>query len=55
MRVVILLAIREAQAGTTHMKVLAKLARQIMDDGFREELERENKPARLCSLLQKIL
>jgi fructose-specific PTS system IIA-like component len=53
-RVVILLAIRSAQAGTTHMQVLAKLARQIMDDDFRAALERENKPARLCAVLQNI-
>jgi fructose-specific PTS system IIA-like component len=54
-RVVILLAIRAAQsAGTTHMQVLAKLARKIMDDDFRAELERENEPARLGAIFQKI-
>ena len=53
-RVVILLAIRVGQAGTTHMQVLAKLARKIMDDDFRAELEQETEPARLCAVLQKI-
>jgi fructose-specific PTS system IIA-like component len=52
-RVVILLAIRAAQAGTTHMQVLAKLARKIMDEDFRAELETETEPDRLCAVLQK--
>jgi mannitol/fructose-specific phosphotransferase system IIA component (Ntr-type) len=53
-RVVILLAIREGQAGTTHLQVLAKLARKIMDDDFRAELEGENEPARVCAILRSI-
>ncbi|MGA2245031.1 MAG: phosphoenolpyruvate--protein phosphotransferase [Verrucomicrobiota bacterium] len=53
-RIVILLAIRAAQAGATHMQVLARLARKIMDDDFRAELEQENDPARLGAILQKI-
>ena len=53
-RVAILLAIREGQAATTHMKVLAKLARKIMDAEFRAELEQEKEPAKLCAILQKI-
>ncbi|HEV2695218.1 MAG TPA: phosphoenolpyruvate--protein phosphotransferase [Verrucomicrobiae bacterium] len=53
-RVVILLGIRAAQAGTAHMQVLARLARKIMDEEFRAELERETDPARLCAVLQKI-
>jgi mannitol/fructose-specific phosphotransferase system IIA component (Ntr-type) len=35
------------------MQVLAKLARKIMDDDFRAELEQENDPVRLCAVLQK--
>ena len=54
MRVVILLAIRAAQAGNPHMQVLAKLARKIMDEDFRAELELETEPARLCEVVQKI-
>jgi mannitol/fructose-specific phosphotransferase system IIA component (Ntr-type) len=53
-RVVILLAIREDQAATTHMKVLANLARLVMDEDFRADLEQENEPAKLCAILQKI-
>jgi fructose-specific PTS system IIA-like component len=56
-RVVILLAIRAAPTGaggTAHMQAFAKLARKIMDDDFRAELERENDCARLCAVLQKI-
>lgn len=53
-RVVILLAIRAAQAGSTHMQVLAKLARRIMDEDFRAELEHESDPARLAAILQKV-
>jgi PTS system fructose-specific IIA component len=53
-RVVILLAIRAAQGGNAHMQVLAKLARKIMDEDFRAQIEFENDPARLCALLQKV-
>lgn len=54
-RVVILLAIRAVQGGSNaHMQVLAKLARKIMDEDFRAELEQENEPASLCGALQKI-
>jgi fructose-specific PTS system IIA-like component len=54
-RVVLLLAVRAAQAGTTHMQVLSHLARKIMDEDFRAELECENEPARLCAILNKIV
>jgi len=37
-RVVILLAVREADASNSHMQVLAKLARKLMNEGFRERL-----------------
>jgi fructose-specific PTS system IIA-like component len=54
-RVVILLAIRAAQGGgNAHMQVLAKLARKIMDEDFRAELEQENDPIRLCAVMEKI-
>ncbi len=54
-RVVILLAIRAAQGGSNaHMQVLAKLARKIMDEDFRAELEKENDPSRLCAVMEKI-
>ena len=54
-RLVILLAIRAANSGSNaHMQVLAKLARKIMDEDFRAELEKENDPARLCAVIGKI-
>jgi len=37
-QVVILLAVRESDAGNSHMKALAKLARKLMDEKFREHL-----------------
>lgn len=51
--VVILLAIREEQGDSTHMKVLAKLARKVMSMTFRSQLEMENDPAGLCAILEK--
>ena len=53
-RVVILLAIRAAQGGNAHMQVLAKLARKIMDEDFRTQIENENDPARLCAIFQQV-
>ncbi|HVH86530.1 MAG TPA: fructose PTS transporter subunit IIA, partial [Terriglobales bacterium] len=37
-RVVILLAVRESDANNSHMQVLAKLARKLMNEPFRERL-----------------
>ena len=54
-RVMILLAIREADAATGHMKVLAKLARRLMDRDFRERLEQETNETALCAFLEKNL
>ena len=54
-RVMILLAVREANSTTVHMKVLARLARRIMDPNFRAELENTADPATLCALLLKSL
>jgi len=51
-KVIIVLAIREDQGDSTHMKVLAKLARKIMNENFRTQLETENRPAELCAILQ---
>jgi len=39
-RIVILLALRETDTNIRHMQVFAKLARKLMDEQFREELER---------------
>jgi len=55
-RVVILLAIRETNSATEHMKVFAKLARHVMDENFRARLEQETNVnalyAFLCGVLQ---
>jgi len=50
--VVILLAIRESGAATEHMKVLARLARQLVHEEFRLRIEQENDPAVLCAFLR---
>jgi len=39
-RIVILLALRETDTNIRHMQVFAKLARKLMDEQFREELDR---------------
>ena len=52
-RVVVLLAIRDDQENSTHMKVLAKLARKIVDDSFRSRIESENNADKLCAILQQ--
>jgi fructose-specific PTS system IIA-like component len=52
-RVVILLAIRETDGATEHLKVLARLARQLMHEDFRARLEQENEPAALCAFLRE--
>lgn len=52
-RVMIMLAIRETNGDSAHMKVLARLARQVMDPHFRSQLEQETDPAKLCAILQQ--
>jgi len=52
-RVVILLAIRETDGASEHLKVLARLARQLMHEDFRARLEQENEPAALCAFLRE--
>jgi fructose-specific PTS system IIA-like component len=54
-RTVLLLAIRESDQATAHMKVLAALARQLMHEEFRERLAQENDPASLCRYLKDVL
>lgn len=53
--VVILLALRENDKATKHMQVLAKLARRLMDEGFRVRLESETDPNALYKLLKENL
>jgi fructose-specific PTS system IIA-like component len=53
--VVILLAMRETNSTNDHMKILAKLARRIMDEQFRARLEKEADPQALYALLAEAL
>jgi len=50
-RVMILMVIREADGATEHMKIISTLARQVMHEEFRADIEREQDPAGLCALL----
>jgi len=52
---VILLAVRESDANNTHMQVLAKLARKLMDEQFREELRKLNEATKILNYLSKEL
>jgi len=49
--VVILLAIRDADGADAHMKVFAKLARQVMHEEVRETIAKEKDSAALCAFL----
>ena len=52
-RTVVLLVIRESDTAATHMRVLASLARRLMHEEFRAQLEQEQDPAALCRLLHE--
>lgn len=52
-RLLILLAIRESEQATEHMRVLAALARRVMHEEFRESLLAEDNPERLCAFLRE--
>ena len=54
-RVMLMLAIRESHGAAAHMKVLARLARKIMDADFRAALEQETSHAQLHALLRQTL
>jgi fructose-specific PTS system IIA-like component len=51
----LLLAIRESDQATEHMKVLAALARKLMHEEFRERLLLEQDPAAICAFLRDTL
>jgi phosphoenolpyruvate-protein phosphotransferase len=53
--VLILLAIRESDQATAHMKILAALARKLMHEDFRDHLARDQDPAALCEFLEDAL
>jgi len=50
-RVVILLALRETDAATEHMRIFANLARAIMHEEFRTRFDEASDPASLCLFL----
>jgi fructose-specific PTS system IIA-like component len=52
-RVVLLLAVREADGATEHMRVLARLARQLMHQEFRSKIEAQDSPEALCAFLKE--
>ena len=52
---IILLALCEHDASTKHMRVLARLARLVMDENFRAQLESEKDPQKLYEFLKEKL
>lgn len=52
---VILLAVRESDANNSHMQVLAKLARRLMNESFRQELGRLERPPEIMAFLSREL
>ena len=54
-RTVILLAIREHDSATEHMRVFSQLARLMMHDEFRNHVEQEQDVAALCTFLHEQL
>jgi phosphoenolpyruvate-protein phosphotransferase len=52
---VILLAVRESDVNNTHMQVLAKLARKLMNEQFRQELNELDEPQQILRYLSEQL
>ena len=52
---VILLAVRESDANNSHMQVLAKLARRLMNESFRQELGTLELPSEIMAFLSREL
>ncbi|WNB92605.1 fructose PTS transporter subunit IIA [Bacillus sp. NEB1478] len=50
---VIMLAIPESEAGTTHLQILAKLSGKLMDEDFRETLLNSTKKEDVLHLLEE--
>jgi fructose-specific PTS system IIA-like component len=53
--VLILLAIRESGEARAHMKILAKLARKVVHEDFRDHLAAPGDPADTCRFLEETL
>lgn len=55
-KIVFLIGVLESEAGNTHLKILAKLSRLLMDDGFRKSMiESSNKYDVMKVLEEKLL
>ncbi|HEX7958627.1 MAG TPA: phosphoenolpyruvate--protein phosphotransferase, partial [Terriglobales bacterium] len=54
-RIVILLALRETDTSIRHMQVFAKLARKLMDEHFRDELQRFDDADEILNLMSNEL
>ena len=54
-RVMILLAVRESESAANHLKILAKLARLLMDETFRSRIEAEDGAQALSCFLREAL
>ncbi len=52
---VILLAVRESDANNSHMQVLAKLARRLMNESFRQEIRHLSSPPEITAFLSREL
>src|SRR5207248_2583126 len=53
--VVILIATREISGANDHLRIFAKLSRQLMDERFRERLRNENNAKAICDFLRESL
>lgn len=53
-RMVFLLAVPETQAGNAHLRILARLARLLLDEGFRTGLEAARTPAEVLEALNRV-
>lgn len=52
---IIMLAIPETEGGTTHLKILAALSGKLMDDQFRDQLLKVDKPKQILNLLDDLI
>ncbi|MEW6244415.1 MAG: fructose PTS transporter subunit IIA [Bacillota bacterium] len=52
-RLVFLLAVPEEAAGTQHLQILARLARMLMDDGFRNDLMSATTPEKVLEVISR--
>lgn len=52
-RLVFLLAVPEEAAGTQHLKILARLSRMLMDEGFRHDLMSATTPGKVLEVISR--